>query len=349
MSEDQQGRTARRRPRKRVTMWDVAKHAEVSQSTVSFVINETPNVRVAPATRERVRKAVSELGYRRNAMAQGLRLGTSAVIGFLTDAIATTPFAGQVIRGAQDAAWDERNILLVVNTESSADMEEQAVAMMLEHRVRGIVYSTWFHRPVNLPPGIDEVPTVLANCYSEHGDVPAVVPDEVQGGRLATEVLIASGHRRIGFLKAPLSSAPATWGRLEGYRSALVAAAIEPDDDLVTEAEAVQEGGYEGALALLDRHDRPSALFCYNDRMAMGAYTAIAELGLRIPQDVAVIGFDNQEVVAAHLRPPLTTIALPHYDMGYRALNRLLALIEDENADAGTEAIDCPLIERESV
>lgn len=170
-------------------------------------------------------------------------------------------------------------------------------------------------------------------------------------GRLVadTAVAVPVSRQRLGFLKAPLSSGPATWGRLEGYRSALVAAGIEPDDDLATEAEADQEGGYQGALVLPGRPDRPSALFCYNDRMAMGAYTAIAELGLRIPQDVAVIGFDNQEVVAAHLRPPLTTIALPHYEMGHRALNRLLALIHDEDADAGTEAIDCPLIERESV
>jgi LacI family transcriptional regulator len=330
-------------------MWDVAKHAEVSQSTVSFVINETPNVRVAPATRERVREAVRELGYRRNAMAQGLRLGTSAVIGFLTDAIATTPFAGQVIHGAQDAAWDERNILLVVNTDSSVEVEEQAVAMMLEHRVRGIVYSTWYHRPVTLPTGIDEVPTILANCYVEDSDIPAVVPDEVQGGRLATETLIAKGHRRIGFLRAPVAAAPATWGRLQGYQEALETARIPFAVDLVVEAEAVAEGGYVGARALLERGARPSALFCYNDRMAMGAYAAITELGLRIPDDIAVIGFDNQEVLAGHLRPPLTTIALPHYELGRRALERLLALIHDEDADRGIETVVCPLIERESV
>jgi LacI family transcriptional regulator len=330
-------------------MWDVAKRAQVSQSTVSFVINETPNVRVAPATRERVLEAVRELGYRRNAMAQGLRLGTSAVIGFLTDAIATTPFAGQVIRGAQDAAWDERNILLVVNTESSGEVEEQAVAMMLEHRVRGIVYSTWFHRPVRLPPGIDEVPTILANCYAEEGGVPAVVPDEAQGGRLATETLLARGHRRIGFLQAPAAPAPATTERLRGYRTALEHAGIAPDEQLVAEAEPVQEGGYAAARALLTREARPTAMFCYNDRMAMGAYAAIAELGLRVPDDIAVIGFDNQEVIAAHLRPPLTTIELPHFAMGYRALQRLFTLIYDEGADGGTESIECPLVERASV
>jgi LacI family transcriptional regulator len=336
-------------PDRPVTMWDVARRAKVSQSTVSFVINETPNVRVAPATRKRVQEAVRELGYRRNAMAKGLRLGTSAAIGFITDAIATTPFAGQVIRGAQDAAWDERNVLLVVDTDSSADVEEQAVAMMLEHRVAGIVYSTWYHRPVTLPPGIAEVPTMLVNCYTEQGDVPSVVSDEVQGGRSATQTLIDHGHRRVGFLSVPPSTAPATTGRLSGYRAALADAGIELRDDLVVYEEPHQEGGYAGAMRMLRRADRPSALFCYNDRMAMGAYAAIAELGLDIPGDVAVIGFDNQEVIAAHLRPPLTTIALPHYEMGHRGLTRLLAWVRSGTPDTLHEALPCPLVERASV
>jgi LacI family transcriptional regulator len=337
------------RPERPVTMWDVARRASVSQTTVSFVINENQDVRIAPATRERVWAAVRELGYRRNAMATGLRLGTSAVIGFITDAIATTPFAGQVIRGAQDAAWDEKNILLVVNTESSGEVEEQAISMLLEHRVRGIVYSTWYHRPVTLPPGIDEVPVMLVNCFTEDETVPAVVSDERQGGRLATEVLLARGHRRIGFFNAPESSAPATTERLQGYRQALVAAGIAPADEFVIRVEPEQEGGYGGAMEVLDRADRPTALFCYNDRVAMGAYAAIAELGLSIPDDVAVIGFDNQEVIAAHLRPPLSTIALPHYEMGHRGLSRLLAQINGDETDGGVERLACPYVARDSV
>lgn len=337
------------RPDRPVTMSDVARRAKVSQSTVSFVINDTPGVRIAPATRDRVLAAVQELGYRRNAMATGLRTGTSAVIGFISDDIATTPFAGQVIGGAQDAAWAQRNILLVVNTGSSPDVEREAIALMLEHRVRGIVYSTWYHRPVELPPGIEEVPVMLVNCYVRDGGVPSVVSDELQGGRLATEVLLQHGHRRIGFLNAPESEAPATFQRLAGHREALATAGIAFDPDLVTRVDAEQEGGYAGAMALLDRPDRPSALFCYNDRVAMGAYAAIAQLGLRIPEDVAVVGFDNQEVIAAHLRPRLSTIALPHYQIGHRGLVRLLAGLSGTPDDGGLEKLECPYIERESV
>lgn len=347
--DDERARHRRGRGDRLVTMWDVARRANVSQSTVSFVINETPGVKVAPATRERVLAAVQELGYRRNAMAAGLRSGTSAVIGFITDQIATTPFAGQVIRGAQDAAWDRRHILLVVNTGSEPDVEQQAIAMMLEHRVRAIVYSTWFHRPVGLPAGIHEVPVMLVNCFTTDAEVPAVVSDERQGGRSATEVLIARGHRRIGILTAEPSSAPATTERLEGYRGALTAAGIDYEPELVAVVAPDQEGGYHGARSLLGRPGRPAALFCYNDRVAMGAYAAIADLGLSIPRDVAIVGFDNQEVIAAHLRPPLSTVALPHYEMGHRGLDRLLAWIDGEAQASGIERLPCPYVERASV
>lgn len=332
-----------------VTMWDVARRANVSQSTVSFVLNESTSVRIAPATRERVLAAVRELGYRRNAMAAGLRSGTSAVIGFVTDAIATTPFAGQVILGAQDAAWDKRHLLLVVNTESAPEVERQAVAMLLEHRVRAIVYSTWYHRPVTLPAGIDEVPVMLVNCFVPDADLPAVVSDERQGGRCATEVLIERGHRRIGFLTDAETAAPATTERLEGYRDALGDAGLPFEPDLVHVVTPDQEGGYAGALALLAGAERPTALFCYNDRVAMGAYAAIGERGLSVPGDVAVMGFDDQEVIAAHLRPPLSTIALPHYEMGHRGISRLLDLLDGGAAGSGVERLPCPYIERASV
>jgi LacI family transcriptional regulator len=175
---------------------------------------------------------------------------------------------------------------------------------------------------------------------------------------LATETLLARGHRRIGFLDAsPFAALPpatvppaiAAKGRLEGYRSAIETAGIAFDDSLVVQVEPVQDGGYAGARILLERDDRPSALFCFNDRCAMGAYAAIADMGLSIPTDVAVIGFDNQEILAAHSRPPLTTVALPHYEMGYRALERLLALIHDEDEGTGIETVECPLVERDSI
>ena len=362
------------------TMDDVAHRAGVSQTTVSFVLNSTPNARIPEVTRDRVWAAVRELRYRPNAVAQGLRSGGTQMIGFIADSIATTPFAGAIIRGAQDAAWAEGCLLLVVNTDGNQGVEESAIQTMLEYRVRGIVYSTWYHHAVAPPAAIREVPAILVNCFTPDGSLPSVVPDEEQGGRTATEVLLGAGHRRIAMLNSvprsreasssqaapgPTASAaprggadilqspaPATLLRLAGFRAALETAGAPFDASLVLEIEPSQEGGYDGAVRLLDlpAGERPAALFAYNDRVAMGAYAAASERGLRVPNDLAIVGFDNQEVIAGHLRPPLSTIALPHYEMGWWGVNYLLASVRRRRKGPPIQhRIACPFVERGSL
>jgi LacI family transcriptional regulator len=177
--------------------------------------------------------------------------------------------------------------------------------------------------------------------------VPSVVPDEVGGGRTATEELIRHGHSRIGFLNN-VDDIPATRGRLEGYRAALRDAGLPFDQRLVVEGRSDTEGGLQAARKLLSATDRPTAVFCFNDRMAMGAYHAAAELGLRIPEDLSVVGFDNQELIAEGLRPGLTTVALPHYEMGAWAVETLIAHIEGQKR-ADHTVLNCPLVLRNSV
>jgi LacI family transcriptional regulator len=334
-------------------MVDVARRAGVSQPTVSAVLNNTPYARVADDTRQRVIRAAAELNYRPDATAQSLRRGTSQLLGFVTDAVAITPFAGDMIKGAHESALRHRNLVLVANTEGDHDAEKTAIEVMLEHRVTGIIYSSWYHHEVEPPAVLREVPSVLLNCYAADASLPAIVPDELNGGRNATELLIRNGHHRVAFINSVPHSqeidnyrrppppkdrataskrvratteppAPATFGRLAGYREALAAAGTPFDETLVHTVEPIQEGGYSATTRLLDHTDPPTAIFCYNDRVAMGAYAAILERGLKIPADVAVIGFDNQEVIAAHLRPPLTTMALPHYQLGVRGAQYLL-------------------------
>jgi LacI family transcriptional regulator len=327
-----------------VTIADVAAAAGVSTATVSYVINDKPGIQIPAATRERVHRAAQALGYRPNALAQGLTRGRSQVIGVVADAIATTPFAGQVLQGAQAEAWRHGHLLLVVNTDGDPDVEANAVRMLLEHRVAGILYSTWFHREVDVPAELAEVPFVLTNCYSADRSQRAVVPDEVQGGRSATEVLLAEGHRRIGFINST-ELAPATAGRLEGYRQALRDHGVDYDPSLVIAVGHDQESGYAGILELLSVPDPPTAVFCYNDRVAMGVYDAVRERGTRIPEGLAVVGFDNQDVIAAHLRPPLTTVALPHYEIGVRAVQVLLGRSDDPGPRL---VVACPTVTRAS-
>ncbi|MDR6508642.1 LacI family DNA-binding transcriptional regulator [Arthrobacter oryzae] len=327
-----------------VTLREVAEAAGVSTATVSLVVNNKKAARISDETRKRVRDAIRNLGYRPNAMAQTLVSGSSRFIGLVADAIATTPFAGQIIHGAQDEAWKHGYALLIANTEGNSELETDAIAMMLEYKVRGILYSTWFHRATDIPASLREADFVLVNCFSTEPGARAVVPDEAQGGHSATEILLRHGHRRIAFINATIP-APARDGRLQGYREALEGAGIPFDEDLVLEAYPDQEGGYGATEDLLRLG--ATAVYCYNDRMAMGLYDGLREQGLSIPADMAVVGFDNQEVIAAHLRPPLSTVSLPHYELGAAGVRILLGLDEAPLQEAAK--IYCPTIERTSV
>jgi LacI family transcriptional regulator len=329
--------------RRLVTMRDVAEAAGVSVATVSLVLNDKQGARIGTDTRQRVRRAIRDLGYRPNALAKTLVSGTSKFIGLVADAIASTPFAGQIIRGAQDEAWRHGYVLLVANTEGDEAVEKDAIAMMLEHKVHGILYSTWYHRPVDVPDALSETDFVLVNCSPTEGDAPAVVPDEVQGGRTATEMLLQHGHERIAFINTTTPS-PARAGRLEGYRAALKAQGYRYDPELVIDAQPDQEGGYGATGQVLAT--RATAVFCHNDRVAMGLLDGLREKGLTIPGDLAVVGFDNQEVISAHTRPTLSTVGLPHYELGVAGVRLLLGL--DDPPAGGVVRIACPAVERAS-
>ena len=250
-----------------VTLRDVAEAAGVSTATVSLVVNKKKAARIAEETRRRVQDAIRTLGYRPNAMAKTLVSGTSRFIGLVADGVATTPFAGQIIHGAQDEAWKHGYALLIANTEGNGELEQDAIQMMLEYKVRGILYSTWFHRQTDIPAPLREAGFVLVNCFSNEPGTRAVVPDEVQGGRSATEILLGHGHRKIAFINATIP-APAKDGRLQGYREALEKAGVPFDPELVLEAYPDQEGGYGATSDLLTRG--VTAVFCYNDLMALG-------------------------------------------------------------------------------
>ena len=341
-------RTTRTREGRSPTIGDVARLAGVSPTTVSLVLNDVVGSGIPESTRRRVRACARELRYRPNATARLLRTDRSHAIGFVTDEIASTPFAGDVIKGAQEEAWGAGKILTIVNTGENRKIEESAVEMMLERRVEGVIYAAMYHRAVRPPAGLREVPTVLLNCYSEDGSWNSVVPDEVSGGRTATEVLLDKGHERVGFINLD-PGIPASVGRLEGYKRALGARGLAFDGSLVRYGGGTAGGGYRCAAELMQTPDPPTAIFCGNDPTAMGAYEALKERGLRIPEDVAVVGFDNQKLIAAHLRPALSTVALPHHEMGRWAVGRLIERAEHGEAAPTRHAIDCPYVERESV
>lgn len=330
-----------------VTMVDVAERAGVSRTAVSFVLNDRPDASIPPETRRRILDAATELGYRANAGARALAARRSDCFGIVTE-IVTAPFAVDVIKGAQDRAARLGKFLMITSTESEGASESKGVEKLLEQRVEGILYAATWHRAVHVPAIVREVPTILVNCFDADGTLPSIVPDEVAGGRRATRTLLEAGHSRIGMITLD-PDIPASVGRRQGYEDALRSARVTPDPRLVVPGDATADGGYAAASELLDRAESVTGIFCGNDRMAMGAYDAIKERGLSIPGDIAVVGFDNQELIAAYLRPRLTTVALPFQGMGARGVDMLAALTTGQSIATQQVTIDCPLIQRSSV
>jgi LacI family transcriptional regulator len=331
------------------TIKDVAKKAGVSFKTVSRVLNDDGGVR--PATRDRVLEAVAALEYRPNAVARGLRMQRTHMIGFISDEIGISPFAGQMLQGAQDRAWRERVLLLSINTGRDPNLKRTAVQTLRDRQVDGIIYAAMYHREVDPPAALRNLPAVLLDCTVADGGLPSVVPNEYQGGYAAAQHLLDRGYRDIGMLNHNQPQ-PAATGREAGFRRALQDAGITPQEKWITHEITGIEGGYLAAGRLLAGSTLPRALFCFNDRMALGAYQAFNAHGMRIPKDIAIVGFDNQPQFAAQLRPALTTLDLPHYEMGAWAVEHLLTLISagDQWRDEPVmeKKMVCELVERES-
>jgi LacI family transcriptional regulator len=334
----------------RVRISDVAAAAGVSTSTVSLVLNNR-TARISEDTRERVRKAAAAIGYTPNNIARGLRTQRTRTIGLVSDVIATTPFAGRMLAGAQDAAREHGHLLILVNTDADPAVEQEAIGALVDHQVDAMIYASMWHRVVETPDGLPDR-TVFLDCRPADGAHPAVVPDDLAGGRAAMRELVAAGHERIALVDAEELNAPVASGlRRQAYREVLAEAGITQDPAWhVHGAETTSAGGRAATERLLDLppHRRPTAIFCFNDRMAAGAYVAARHRGLEIPGDVSIVGYDDQQLVAGELDPPLTTIALPHYEMGRWATEVALGVREPPTSDL-THLMPCPIVRRDSV
>jgi LacI family transcriptional regulator len=338
-------------PRRRVVLKDVAERAGVSLTAASLVLNGKAGGSIPQETQARIMAAAVELGYRPNAMARGLRSGRSATIGFISDEIATTPFAGAMIQGAQDAAWEAGKLLLLINTGGDRAIESTGLELLQERHVEGVIFATMYHQVIEPPATLRDMPAVLLDARTADGSLPSVVPDERGAAREATLALIGAGHRRIGFLqdREPIPAAPE---REAGYRSALVEHGLSTAPDLIARGPLTASGGWRAGLELLTLPEPPTAIFCFNDQMAMGAYRAAAESGLHIPEDLSIVGFDDQELIAPWLVPGLTTMALPHLQMGRWAVQHLLSILGGDVPQADPPAqhrMPCPLIARSSI
>jgi len=327
------------------TLRDIARRANVGAGTVSRVLNNSPEV--SQATREKVLRAIEELNYRPSFSARQMRTGQSKIIGFISDEIASTQFAVNIIKGAQAAAWKYGKLLFVVNSDRNREIESKAIEMMLERGVDGIIYAAMFHRQAELPKTIFEVPTVLIDCYLSDRSLPSVVPDEAGAAFEATEILIKKGHTRVGLINLAGEAVPAVEGRLAGYTAAMKQYELYDPNLIVHGTDGDGRHGYASMLELMSRPGRPTAVFCAQDRIAATAYRALNHLGLSIPADVAMIGFDDHVDVATNLIPSLSTMALPHLAMGGWAVEYLVQ--NGSTLEPIQHMLPCPYVERESV
>jgi LacI family transcriptional regulator len=340
---------------RRPTMTDIAKLTGVSQSTVSLVLNNATGAKFSDATRNKVLKAAQDLGYRMTAREPLDTLAPAEeknLIVYLADEISTSPHPVVSIDGARDTAFANGRMLAVYSTHGNAEIEQQVLAATLSNpNVLGVIYATVYTRKVTPPAALSKVPTVLLNCYAHDSEFSSVVPAEVNGGHTATDYLLHAGHRRIGYVNGePWQDAARD--RLKGYRMALSTADLPYAAELVREGDWSSGSGFEQTLSLMREPNPPTAIFCGNDLMALGAIEALKQLGLRVPEDVSVLGYDDQEI-ARHTHPPLSTVVLPNYELGRWAVETLLQ--EEHNRAAGAPVrrrivkLDGPLVERASV
>jgi len=342
---------------KRVTLADVARKAGVSQTAASFVLSGRKDMRISVHAEERVLRAAAETGYRPNIVSQSLRTGTTHTIGFVSDSVATTRFAGDFIKGALEAARERGNLLLIAETSGDPELERQSIETMIDRQVDGIVLASMYTRKLPVPKAFATTPAVLLNALPERpSTVSSVIPNEVEAGENAAQTLLAAGHRDGIYLigggprrtQVPKGALAAT-ERYRGIKNAFakagasIAGAVECSD-------WEPEDGYHALRGLLDGNSVPKALICFNDRLAMGVYQGLQEAGLRIPDDVSIVSFDD-DPLAMWVRPMLTTIALPHYELGQAALTVLFGASErpELRTAAHVHRLTMPVRRRDSV
>ncbi|SMB90544.1 transcriptional regulator, LacI family [Thermanaeromonas toyohensis ToBE] len=307
-----------------VTIKDVARRAGVSVTTVSRVLNNTPHP-VSPETRQKVLEAVAELGFCPNAAARSLQLHETRTIGLMLPDVANPYYSG-IVRGIEDVAHEEGYTIVLCNTDRSRERTLKYLRVLREKRVDGVIFmgggiaedakeDRFFQQ--------EDIPTVVIGRHS--GAFPSVQIDNAEAARQAVMHLLTRGYRYIGCIAGP-SSSTTVQDRLAGYRRALVENGLEYEPSWVVHADFTPAGGYRAAQELLERQPRPTALLVHNDLMAVGAIKALADRGLVIPRDVAVIGFDDIPL-ASYVTPGLTTVRIPVYELGATAMRLLRDLL----------------------
>lgn len=305
------------------TIKDVANRAKVSIKTVSRVINDSPMV--SPTTRERVLKVMEEMDYHPNALARGLVTKETRIIGLVV-ADVTNPYFPELIRGVEDVANANEYNVFLCNTDEDPEKELVYIKLLREKQVDGIILSGSRTSPEQIRPTLSSgLPVIFINRKASGKRVGLIMLDNFGTAYAAVKYLLGLGHENIGYLGGSILGQSNT-ERKNGFIKAMVDNKGFCDHTLIIEGFPGKEGGYRAMTFLLER-DRPlSAIFAYDDMIAVGAIEACKERGLHVPRDISIVGFDDIDL-AAHINPRLTTFDVPKYEMGRAAAKMLFDML----------------------
>jgi len=310
-----------------VTIYDVAREAGVSMATVSRVVNGNPNVK--PMTRKKVLGAIERLGYRPNAVARGLASKKTTTVGVIIPDISSL-FFSELARGIEDIATMYKYNIILCNSDQRLEKELQLINTLLEKQVDGLLFMGAEIKEDHLQALTStQVPTVLAATRDADNKLPSVTIDHFQAAYDATQALVQRGHKRIGMITGPMSDPLGGLMRYEGYKQALKDAGVKVEEELVAHGNLFYESGLSHTKEFLKLKQPPTAIFAANDEMAIGAIHAVQDSGLHVPNDVEVIGHDNIRLTEM-VRPRLTSVVQPMYDIGAVAMRLLTKYMNNE-------------------
>ncbi|TOH60580.1 transcriptional repressor PurR [Vibrio parahaemolyticus] len=329
------------------TMKDIAKLAGVSTSTVSHVINKTRFV--SEEISERVNNAAKELNYYApSALARSLKVNRTKTIGMLVTT-STNPFFGEVVKGVERSCYHKGYSLILCNTEGDNERMRQSINTLLQKRVDGLILmcSSLEGERIDVFERYPDIPVVVMDWGPMLFTSDKIQDNSLRGGYLAAKYLIDCGHTEIGCITGPLIKHQAQM-RYEGYKRAMNEAGLDFNANWIIESDFECEGGYQAFKKMAERGMLPSSIFVSNDMMAMGVINAANELGIKVPDDLSIIGYDDIHI-AKFMSPSLTTIHQPKYRLGQAAVETLVRRLDDKSNEAQVVQLEPTLVVRNSV
>ena len=328
------------------TIKDVARMAGVSTTTVSHVINKTRFV--AEATQKKVLAAVEELNYAPSAVARSLKCNTTRTIGMLVTK-STNPFFAEVVHGVEEYCYGEGYTLILCNTEGNLEKQRDYLRMLAEKRVDGLLVmcSDLDEKLLGLLERQKDTPMVIMDWGPESPHTDKIQDNAELGGYVATKYFIEHGHKKIGCLTGH-SEKSTCRERLNGFKKAMNEANLPVNEEWILEGDFECESAVEAANKFIAMEDRPTAIFCFNDIMAMALISTFEQAGLHVPDDISIIGYDNIDL-APYFSPPLTTIHQPKRRLGKTAIEILMARVKDKDHEHRVFEMAPELVVRKSV